>query len=157
MKIGIKILLDNDKVGAKELIKKENVDNYYILYHGTSSGRLGFIKSKPTKLFLTDSEDVATYYAAKGGEDYFMTKEIEFEKQYGETPDEYFNTTENGELPMFKALYPKNETPTVIKFQIPKSLIKNINDFIGYKGGELLIEPKYISEVINVGWDELDY
>ena len=67
-----------------------------------------------------------------------MTKEIEFEKQYGETPDDYFNTQENGELPMFKALYPKNETPIVIKFQIPKSLIKNINDFIGYKGGELL-------------------
>ena len=146
-----------DKVKNFKQFVNENVDNYYTLYHGTSSGRLNLIKSKPTKLFLTDSEDVATYYAAKGGEDYFMTKEIEFEKQYGETPDEYFNTSENGELPMFKALYPKNETPIVIKFNIPKNIIKNINDFIGYKGGELLVEPNYISEIINIDFDDLDY
>jgi hypothetical protein len=135
----------------------ENDNNYYTLYHGTSSGRLNNIKSNPTKLFLTDSEDVATYYAAKGGEDYFMNKEIEFEKQYGETPDEYFNTSENGELLMFKALYPKGETPIVIKFNIPKNIIKNINNFIGYKGSELLVEPNYISEIINIDFNDLDY
>lgn len=139
------------------LEEEESIDNNYTLYHGTSSGRLESIKSKPSKLFLTTDEDAATYYASKGGEDYFMEKEIEFENQYGETPDEYFDTQENGELPMFKALYPKNETPIVIKFRIPKNIIKNIDDFIGYKGGELLIDPIYISEVISVDWDDLDY
>ena len=134
----------------------ENTDTF-TLYHGTSSGRLDGIKSKPNKLFLTTDEDVATYYAAKGGEDYFMNKEIEFEEQYGETPDEYFNTQEYGELPMFKALYPKNETPIIIKIEIPKKLIKNINDFIGYKGGELIVKPKYISDIISVDWNDLEF
>jgi hypothetical protein len=58
---------------------------------------------------------------------------------------------------MFKALYPKNETPIVIKFNIPKNIVKNINDFIGYKGGELLVKPNYISEIINIDFDDLDY
>lgn len=146
-----------DKIKNYGQYINENIDDFYTLYHGTSSGRLNDIKTKPTKLFLTTNEDVATYYAAKGGEDYFMTKEIEFEKQHGVTPDEYFDTQENGELPMFKALYPKNESPIVLKLKIPKNIIKNINDFIGYKGGELLIEPNYISEIINVDWDSLDY
>jgi hypothetical protein len=137
----------------KEFIKDDN----YTLYHGTSSGRLESIQSKPNKLFLTTDLNVAIYYSSKGGEDYFLTKEIEFEKKYGETPDSYFNTQDNGELIMFKSLYPKNETPIVIKFSIPKKLIKNINNFIGYKGGELLVDPKYITEVIYVNWDDLDY
>lgn len=146
-----------DKVKSFKQFVNENLEQYYILYHGTSSDRLDNIKSKPTKLFVTVDEDAATYYAAKGGEDYFMTKEIEFEKQYGETPDEYFETSEYGELPMFKALYPKNATPIILKLRIPKHKITNINDFIGYKGGELLVEPNEIISVINVDWDELDY
>jgi len=139
-----------------KLIIEGNTDTY-TLYHGTSSGRLDGIKSKPNKLFLTTDEDVATYYASKGGEDYFMNKEIEFEEQYGETPDEYFNTEEYGELDMFKALYPKNETPIVIQLKIPKKLIRDIDNFIGYKGGKLLIKPNYISKVIDIDWNELDY
>jgi len=146
-----------DKVNNFKQFVNENSEQDYILYHGTSSDRLDNIKSKPTNLFVTVDEDAATYYAAKGGEDYFMTKEIEFEKQYGETPDEYFDTSENGELPMFKALYQKNATPIILKLKIPKHKITNINDFIGYKGGELLVEPNEIIDVINVDWDELDY
>ena len=46
--------------------QQQEVGNYYTLYHGTSSGKLDFIKLKPNKLFLTTDEDVATYYAAKG-------------------------------------------------------------------------------------------
>jgi hypothetical protein len=138
-------------------ITSEDLEKYYILYHGTSSDRLENIKSKPTKLFATVDEDAATYYSAKGGEDYFLNKEIEFEKQYGETPDEYFYTSENGELPMFKALYPKDATPIILKLRIPKSKITNINDFIGYKGGELLVEPNEIIDITNVDWNELDY
>ena len=139
-----------------KLLLKESEDTY-TLYHGTSSGRLDAIKSKPNNLFLTTDEEVATYYAAKGGEDYFMNKEIEFENKYGETPDEYFNTEENGELKMFKSLFPKGETPIVIKLKIPKDLIQNINNFYGYKGGELWVEPEYISDVIHIDWNDLDY
>lgn len=144
----------------KTLIKKlleEALNERYILYHGTSSGYLDVIKTKTNKLFLTTDKNVATYYAAKGGEKYFIDKEIEFETKFGESPDEYFNTQENGELPMFKALYPKNEKPIVIEFKIPKPLIKNINDFQGYKGGELIVNPKYISKIISIDWDELDF
>ena len=139
-----------------KLLLKESEDTY-TLYHGTSSGKLDGIKSKPKKLFLTTDKEVATYYAAKGGEDYFMNKEMEFENQYGETPDEYLNTEENGELIMFKELYPKDQQPIVIIFEILKDLITNIENFYGYKGGELKIEPKYISDVILYEWDDLDY
>ena len=135
----------------------EYFENTYTLYHGTSSNNLNDIKSKETKLFLTTDEDAATYYAAKGGELYFLKKEQEFELKYNQTPDEYFDTEENGEIPMFKALYPKNASPIVIKFEIPKELVSNINDFIGYKGNELTVEPKYITEIINIDWDDLDY
>ncbi len=58
---------------------------------------------------------------------------------------------------MFKALYPKNASPIVIKFEIPKELISNINDFIGYKGKNFIVDPKYITEIINIDWDDLDY
>ena len=129
----------------------------YTLYHGTSSGRVSRIKSSPTKLFLTTDEDVAYYYASKGGEEYFLDAEIEFEKEYGIRPDEYFETDEYGELYMFKELYPENEHPVVLKIKIPKNEINNINKFMGYKGGEFLVEPKYIIDVIDVDWDELDY
>jgi len=64
---------------------------------------------------------------------------------------------EYGELPMFKALYPKNAKPIVLKLKIAKNKITNIDDYIGYKGGELLIEPSEIIEVINVDWNELNY
>lgn len=139
----------------EEKISTEN--NAYTLYHGTSSNNLNDIKSKETKLFLTTDEDVATYYAAKGGELYFLNKEEEFEQQYNQTPDEYFDTDENGEVPMFKALYPKNASPIVIKFEIPKELISNINDFVGYNGKEFTVNPKFITEIINIDWDDLDY
>lgn len=135
----------------------EEHENTYTLYHGTSSNNLDNIKQNPIKLFLTTDEDVATYYAAKGGELYFLNKEEEFEQQYNQTPDEYFDTEENGEVPMFKALYPKNASPIVIKFEIPKELISNINDFIGYKGKELTIDPKFITEIVNIDWDDLEY
>jgi hypothetical protein len=146
------------KINPPKLNKTfELFENTYTLYHGTSSNNLDKIKSKPTKIFLTTDEDVATYYAAKGGELYFLKKEQEFEKQYDQTPDEYFDTEENGEVSMFKALYPKNASPIVIKFEIPKDLISNINDFIGYKGKEFIVNPKYITEIINIDWDDLEY
>lgn len=135
----------------------ENENDYYILYHGTSSGNLNRIFKTPTKLFLTSDENVAIYYSAKGGEDYFLRKEMEFENEYGVTPDEYFNTEENGELKMFKSLYPENETPVVIEFKIPKDKINDIDSFMGYKGNELLVKPVYISKVINIDWEDLDY
>ena len=135
----------------------ESQNDTYTLYHGTSSNLLNDIISKPTRLFLTTDKDVATYYSAKGGENYFMMKEIEFENKYGETPDEYFNTKDNGEIEMFKSLYPKNSTPIVIEFYIPKNKINDINDFIGYKGGKLKVIPKYVSKIHNIEWDNLDY
>lgn len=139
----------------KEISNKES--NTYTLYHGTSSGNVNRIKSSATKLFLTTDEDVAYYYASKGGEDYFLDREIQFEKEHGIAPDEYFETDEYGELNMFKELYPENEHPVVLKIEIPKNKINNINEFMGYKGGEFLVEPEYISDVIDVDWDELDY
>lgn len=135
----------------------ENNTETFLLYHGTSSGNLDSIKSKPTNLFVTTDKDVAFYYAAKGGEKYFMDKEFEFENEYGVTPDEYFDTEENGEIPMFKSLYPKNESPVVIEFKIPKYKIDNINNYIGYKGGEILIIPEYINQIIPVNWDDLNF
>jgi len=141
------------------IIKDEinNLNNTYRLFHGTSSDKLNEIKTKPTKLFLTVDEDAATYYAAKGGEYYFMRKEREFEEKYGTTPDEYFDTEENGELGMFKNLYPPNATPIVIVFEIPKNNINNIDNFIGYSGGELEVRPEYIKDIIHINWDDLDY
>ena len=142
-----------------KIIKEEieNLDDKYTLYHGTSSNNLNKIKSQPNELFLTDSEDAATYYAAKGGEFYFLKKEIEFEQEYGTTPDIYYDTEENGELEMLKNLYPPNATPIVIVFEIPKYLIRNINNFVGYKGDEMEVKPEYIKDIINVNWDDLDY
>jgi len=147
------------KLLIKQLLRESlnGIDNVYVLYHGTSSNNLESIKNKPNKLFLTADESAAIYYAAKGGEDYFMNKETEFENEYGTTPDEYFDTQENGELPMFKALYPKNAFPVVIEFKIPSSLIKDIKAFYGYKGGELLVSPKFITKITQIDWDELDY
>jgi hypothetical protein len=151
------------KVKGKLLIRqllRENlgsVDNAYVLYHGTSSNNLENIKNKPNNLFLTADESAAIYYAAKGGEDYFLAKEIEFENEYSITPDEYFDTQENGELPMFKALYPKNAFPIVIEFKIPPALIKDIKAFYGYKGGELLVNPKFITKITKIDWNDLDY
>lgn len=63
-----------------------------------------------------------------GGEKYWMQKEIDFEKEHGITPQEYFNTQENGELIMHKSLYPKNSKPIVIKLEVPKNIITNFND-----------------------------
>lgn len=147
------------KLLIRQLIRENlsGVDNAYVLYHGTSSNNLEGIKIKPTKLFLTTDETAAIYYAAKGGEDYFMAKEIEFENEYGATPDEYFDTKENGELPMFKALYPKNAFPIIIEFKIPSLLIKDIKAFYGYKGGELLVDPKFIVKISNIDWNDLDF
>jgi hypothetical protein len=134
----------------------ESSEKFYTLYHGTSSDRVKLITTN-VKLFLTSDEDVAYYYAAKGGEYYFMKKEEEFEEEYGLTPDEYYDTDENGELGMFKDLYPKNSTPVVIKFNIPKHLINDIDDFVGYNGGDLLVNNNYIDEIIDVDWNDLDY
>jgi len=138
-------------------LTNENNESSYILYHGTSSDNLNDIKSKPSTLYLTDDENVAAYYAAKGGENYFMEQETKFEKEYGITPDEYYNTEENGEIVMFKALYPKDAKPIVIKFIIPINLIDDINKFQGYKGGEMTIDPKYINQIIEYDWDDFDY
>ena len=135
----------------------ENNQEFYTLYHGTHSGNLDFIKNNKTKLFLTTDEEVATYYAAKGGEDYFMDKEVEFEDEHGVTPDEYYDTQENGESVMFKALYPENEHPVVFKIEIPKELIYDIKEFYGYSGKEFLVKPEYIKDIIDIDWNDLEY
>lgn len=148
--------MDINKIISEEINNYLN-NNYYKLYHGTSSNNLSKIQSGINTLYLTSNEDVAYYYAAKGGEYYFMKKEEEFEKDNGMTPDEYYDTEENGELQMFKDLYPPNSKPIVIELNVPKEKINNINDFIGYKGGEIEVEPKYINNVVYVNWDDLDY
>jgi hypothetical protein len=153
------ILFSNIFMIMKNTIRKILREHFesYTLYHGTSSGRLENILTKPSTLFLTTDKEVAIYYSVKGGEDYFLEKEIEFENEYGVTPDEYFDTEENGELNMFKSLYPKNESPVVLVIKIPQHLIPNIKNFMGYKGNDFKVDPKYIVNVIHIDWNELDF
>ena len=129
----------------------------YTLYHGTNSKNIVGITTKKSKLYLTTDEDVAEYYALKGGEDYFLGVEIKFENKYGISPYEYYDVEENGEIGMFKELYPKNAKPIVITYEIPARLISDIKSFYGYKGKSLTVLPEYISNIKELNFDDYDF
>jgi len=138
----------------------EQLSDTILLYHGTSSNHINKIRSNNTiDLFLTTSKDAATYYAAKAGEDYFLTKEIEFEQKQGINPYEYYEEEidKYGETVLFKLFYPKNAYPIVITFKTPKYIVKNIETYIGYKGKNMEISTKYITNIEKINWDDLNY
>jgi len=105
---------NGDKMRAIELTENK-------FYHGTSSCLLETIKedgfSSPS--YFVKDFDVASEYAAMGGEWDLQDREEKYEEKYGTPPREIFDVWE-----MYEKLYPVGCYPIVIEVLIPNNVMQ---------------------------------
>lgn len=122
-----------------------------IYYHGTTSKKALEIQSQGlrAKSYLTTSLEDAEYYAKTGGEWELQQREELWEQEHGEKArDHYYPDLED----MYKALYPQDCHPVVIKFTLME--VSGISDSGAENALETVdhIDPAMISEIILVKW-----